>query len=77
MSHTRRRAYRFFSVALAALRRPAFARTVGFDAPALRRLRGSGLGEVDARLIIICELDTGGFERAADRKFISNGEGSP
>jgi len=31
----RRRTYRFFSVALAALRRPAFARTVGFDAPAL------------------------------------------
>jgi len=46
-------------------------------APALGRPRGSGLGEADARLITIRELDTGHFERAADRKFISNGAGSP
>jgi hypothetical protein len=40
-------------------------------------VRCSGLGEADAGLITVSELDTGGFERAADRKFISNGEGSP
>jgi hypothetical protein len=40
-------------------------------------VRCSGLGEADAGLITIRELDTGRFERAADRKFISNGEGSP
>ena len=40
-------------------------------------MRCSGLGEADAGLITIRELDTGRFERAADRKFISNGEGSP
>jgi hypothetical protein len=43
----------------------------------LRRVRCSGLGEADAGLITVSELDTGSFERAADRKFISNGEGSP
>ncbi len=40
-------------------------------------VRRSGLGDADAGLITVSELDTGGFERAADRKFISNGEGSP
>ena len=38
-------------------------------------MRCSGLGEANARLITIGELDTGRFERPADRKFISNGEG--
>jgi hypothetical protein len=38
-------------------------------------VRRSGLGEADARLITVGELDARCLECAADRKFISNSEG--
>jgi len=45
--------YRFFPIALAVLSRTAFAETIGFDRlGGLYRVRCSGLGEADARLII-------------------------
>jgi hypothetical protein len=37
-------------------------------------MRGSGLGEPNARLITVCELDAGGLKGTANRKLVRRGQ---